>query len=357
MTRDKTDQHTVMSDIYVVLLVDDQPIIGEAIRRMLVHESDIQFHYCQSSDQALSMAQDVQPTVILQDLVMPSIDGMTLLSHYRNNPLICDVPVIVLSTKDDPSDKSNAFAAGASDYLVKIPDQIELIARIKAHSRSYLSQKQRDELLEELKIVHAELEQSHRELQKLSCMDGLTGIANRRHFDTYFSQEWLRALREKIPTSLILADIDFFKYYNDNYGHQAGDECLRIIAQALADVLQRPGDLAARYGGEEFVVILPYTDEKGAIKIASQLHDAVTKLAISHEFSPVCGYVTISLGIATMKPDNKSSPSDLVQIADAALYKAKEQGRDRFVAADPNMRPLPPKPKAKAKTKASNREK
>ena len=350
MMHQGTEEQHVYDNNYIVLLVDDQPIIAEAIRRMLIQEPNIAFHYCQDSDQAIPMALELQPTVILQDLLMPNIDGMELLARYQQEPVIQAVPVIILSSKEDPKDKSNAFAAGASDYLVKIPDQIELIARIKAHSRSYMNQKQRDELLQELKIVHAELEQSHQELQKLSCMDGLTGISNRRHFDTYFSQEWLRALREKIPTSLILADIDFFKLYNDNYGHQAGDECLRIIAQALADVLQRPGDLAARYGGEEFVVILPYTDENGAAKIAEQLHQAVTRLAIPHEYSPVRDHVTISLGVAAMLPDNRSSPADLVQIADTALYQAKEQGRDRVVVASADALPVPPKPKGKSRS-------
>ncbi len=358
MSKPAADPPDNGEEIYDILLVDDQPIIAEAIKRMLVTEPDMRFHYCQASDRALQLAHEIQPTVILQDLVMPDTDGMQLLAAYRNDAALSEVPVVILSTKEDPHDKSAAFAAGASDYLVKIPDRIELIARIRAHSRSYLSQKQRDELLQEIKIVHeqlkavyAQLHQSHQELEKLSCMDGLTGISNRRHFDTYFSQEWLRALREKISTSLILVDIDYFKLYNDHYGHQAGDLCLQAIAQALADTLQRPGDLAARYGGEEFVVLLPYTDAKGAENIAKQLLDTVKKLAVAHAQSPIDAHVTISLGVATLTPDSSVAPSDLVQIADTALYQAKEQGRNRYVLADISLLPKAPRPKAKVKTR------
>lgn len=332
MAQTEADKNT--QDRFIVLLVDDQPIIGEALRRMVDPETDIEFHYCAESQDALAMARKLQPTTILQDLVMPDIDGMALLDQYRADPETRDIPVIILSTREDPQDKSDAFSAGASDYLVKVPDKVELIARIRAHSRSYLSQKQRDQLLEELKELHIELEQKNKELEKLSCIDGLTGISNRRHFDTYIAQEWLRALREKSETSLILVDIDYFKPFNDNYGHQAGDECLRKVARCLDGVLHRPGDMAARYGGEEFVLLLPFTDTRGAVKIAEQMREAIRELAISHGHSGVADRLTVSMGVASTVPSEKSNPADLINEADKALYKAKEQGRDRYVIAD-----------------------
>jgi two-component system chemotaxis family response regulator WspR len=256
-----------------------------------------------------------------------------LIKEYRASEATAAVPIIMLSTREDPRDKSQAFGAGASDYLVKIPDQIELVARIRAHSRSYLAQKQRDEAFRRLRELQKQLEVSNRELQRISCQDGLTGIYNRRHFDTYLEHEWSRALRENAEISLILCDIDYFKPYNDHYGHQAGDECLRRVAQVFHDVLQRPGDLAARYGGEEFVVVLPKTDGEGAAVIADALRSRVDRLMLRHEHSKTTDHVTISLGLATVRPNPRIHLTDLIELADKALYQAKQSGRNRYVRA------------------------
>lgn len=319
----------------VVLLVDDQPMVAEAIRRMLADEQDIEFYYCAVSSRAVIMAKEVAPTVILQDLIMPDLDGITLMRFYRANESTRDIPVIVLSSKDDPRDKSQAFGAGASDYLVKLPDKIELIARIRAHSKSYLAQMQRDEAFKKLRELQKQLEASNTELQRLSCLDGLTGIANRRHFDTYLEQEWLRASREGVKISLVLTDLDYFKAYNDNYGHQAGDDCLKKVASVFKAVIQRPGDMVARYGGEEFVVVLPNTDIDGAVVLAEAIHSRVYALKIPHRFSKATNHMTISIGIATIQPNKKNSPKDLIAMADIALYQAKQHGRNRYVVAPP----------------------
>lgn len=315
---------------YVVLLVDDQPMVAEAIRRMLSDETDIEFHYCDDSNDAFEQVCEIQPTIILQDLVMPDIDGMALVQTYRENKQTHNIPIIVLSTKEDPRDKSKAFSAGASDYLVKLPDKIELVARIRAHSKSYLAQLQRDEAFRSLREVRKQLEVSNKELQRLSCLDGLTGISNRRNFDDYLTQEWLRANREGVLISLVMIDIDCFKLYNDNYGHQAGDATLKAVAETIAETTQRPGDMAARYGGEEFVIILPNTDQDGVKMIVETLFDNIKKLEIKHEFSTVSKFITISAGVATIKPTKASKPEQLIEFADKALYKAKDNGRSRF---------------------------
>ncbi len=321
----------------IVLLVDDQTMIGEALRRMLESEVDIEYHYCQAADQALALALQVKPTVILQDIVMPQSDGLSLLKEYRTVPQTRAVPIIMLSTRDDPRYKSQAFAAGASDYLVKIPDQIELIARIRAHSRSYQAQVQRDEAFRQLHALQRQLEASNRELHRISCQDGLTGIYNRRHFDIYLEQEWSRALREGSNISLVLADIDYFKPFNDHYGHLVGDECLQRVARVFREVLQRPGDLAARYGGEEFVVVLPKTDLEGAALIAESIRVRVERLGIRHEFSKVERCITLSIGIATVRPNPRMRPPELVGLADKALYQAKQHGRNRCEQARNNQ--------------------
>ncbi len=311
----------------VVLLVDDQMMVAEGIRRMLASEADIEFHYCPEPKKAVAMALEIRPTVILQDLIMPGMDGYTLVNEYRAEPETQNIPVIVLSTKEDPKDKSKAFERGANDYLVKLPDRIELVARIRAHSRSYLAH-------QALRETQAKLEQSNAELKKLSCLDGLTGIANRRRLDEFLHMECLRSARDDTPLSLILIDIDFFKPFNDHYGHLAGDECLRRVARGLDEAVHRASDLIARYGGEEFAVVLPSTDLNGAKRIAGELCEKIRSLGITHEYSQAADIVTISLGVVSRVACENLSPPDLINLADAALYQAKESGRNRYVVAE-----------------------
>jgi two-component system chemotaxis family response regulator WspR len=320
----------------VVLLVDDQPIVGEAIRRMLADDPEIDFHFCADPAQAVGLAGAIQPTTILQDLVMPGIDGFAMVERFREHERTRAIPIIVLSSKEDPRDKSRAFAGGASDYLVKLPDKIELIARIRAHSKSFLAQLERDQAYRELEELGRQLAEKNAILEKLSSLDGLTGIANRRRFDEALDTEWRRARRERTELSLILIDVDFFKRYNDRYGHLGGDDCLRQVATALAEELHRPGDLVARYGGEEFVGLLPRTDAPGAATVAEALRARVETLAIEHALSEVVGsVVTISLGSATMRPAGDTTAEALIAAADQALYAAKTAGRNRHCAHSP----------------------
>lgn len=318
----------------VVLLVDDQMMVAEGIRRMLADEKNIVYHYCNDAKKALQMALDVRPSVILQDLIMPDMDGYALVDEYRAHEGTRNIPVIVLSTREEPKDKSIAFERGANDYLVKLPDKIELVARIRAHAKSYLTQLQRDKAFEALRELQTELEQSNAELQKLSCLDGLTGIANRRRFDEFLQKECLRSARENTALSLILIDIDFFKPYNDNYGHLAGDKCLRTVAEALSEVIHRPADLIARYGGEEFGVILPCTDLEGAVQIAKSLSEKIDKLDLPHAYSKIGDHITLSMGITSRVACERTSPADLINLADSALYKAKASGRNCYQVAE-----------------------
>ena len=176
------------------------------------------------------------------------------------------------------------------------------------------------------------LQRANQELKKLAYLDGLTQVSNRRQFDQVLQQEWHRLAREQAPLSLILCDTDFFKLYNDRYGHQAGDDCLRQVAKAIAGATKRPGDLVARYGGEEFVAVLPLTTSEGATTVAEEIQTAIHQLQILHERSTVSQFVTVSLGIATVVPTATHSPADLIAAADRALYEAKAAGRDRIVA-------------------------
>ena len=169
-------------------------------------------------------------------------------------------------------------------------------------------------------------------LKQMALIDGLTQIANRRNFDNTIKKEWKRLARDKKPLSLLLADIDFFKKYNDHYGHQAGDDCLRQVGRALAKTALRPADLVARYGGEEFVILLPEVDLPGALCVGQRVIDAIQQLDIEHADSAVAPIVTISLGAAALIPTGNNTPPQLIELADQALYQAKETGRNRVTA-------------------------
>lgn len=315
-----------------VLLVDDQTIIVEAVRRMLAEQSDIEFHYVTDPGTALATARQLQPTVILQDLVMPEVDGFTLIRDYRDDDALKHIPVIVLSAKEDPKLKAHSFAVGANDYVVKLPDRLELLARIRYHSSGYTSRLQRDEAFAFLRASQRNLADANIELQKLAALDSLTGIANRRRFDEVIRAEWQRGQRDKKPLSLVMCDIDCFKVYNDTFGHLAGDLCLKKAAAVLTEHLKRPADVVARFGGEEFAIVLPDTGPEGALLIANACREHVERLAIDNPQAPA-GHVTMSLGVATVMPSKASSPEALIEMADKALYVAKNDGRNRVVVA------------------------
>ena len=192
----------------------------------------------------------------------------------------------------------------------------------------------------ELTETRRQLEHRNRDLERISALDTLTQIANRRRFDAALRQEWRRSARDEAPLSLVFCDIDYFKRFNDTYGHQAGDECLVRVAQTMEETLNRPADLAARYGGEEFIALLVDTEAEGARMLADRMRARVEGLRIEHRASSVAPYLTVSLGVATVVPRPALRAEDLVDLADRALYAAKEGGRNRVAAAE-DLPPLP----------------
>ncbi|GAB5094544.1 diguanylate cyclase [Caballeronia sp. LP006] len=314
----------------MVLLVDDQAIIAEALRRALADEPNVDLHYCADPASALAVARETRPTVILQDLVMPGVDGLTLVRQYREHPATRDIPIIVLSTKEEPRIKSAAFAAGANDYLVKLPDTIELVARVRYHSRSYQNLLQRDEAYRALRQSQQKLLETNLELQRLTHSDGLTGLSNRRRLDDYLDAEWRRAARDRASVGFLMIDVDNFKSYNDTYGHVAGDDVLKLIAHAIETSLNRPADLAARFGGEEFAVVLPSTSAPGLRLLGEKIRIAVEALQVPHAGSAT-DFVTVSVGGATQDVIDENASKQLVESADLALYRAKRDGRNRVI--------------------------
>jgi two-component system chemotaxis family response regulator WspR len=314
-----------------VLLVDDQVMIGEAVRRALAKEPNVEFRYCNDPNEAVKVAEEWKPTVILQDLVMPGVDGLTLLRRYRETRATESIPVVVLSTKEEPAVKSEAFALGASDYLIKLPDAIELIARVRHHSKAYINQLQRDDAYRALHESQRKLIEINHELQRLTNVDGLTGLSNRRYFNDYSGPQWKLAIRDKAPLAILMVDVDNFKKYNDTYGHLAGDEVLKSVGAAMLRSFARPTDLPARFGGEEFVVLLPATPIESLLTLGDRLRVNIEELKIPHAASQVCGHVTVSVGGAATIPKPEDTLLALVEVADQALYEAKNSGKNRVV--------------------------
>jgi diguanylate cyclase (GGDEF)-like protein len=209
----------------------------------------------------------------------------------------------------------------------------DLDSLVSANLRLQAQAEETDRSNRELRETRGQLEQRNRDLERLTALDTLTQIANRRRFDAVLRTEWRRAVRDESPLSLVFCDIDHFKGFNDTYGHQAGDECLVRVAQAMEESLNRPADLVARYGGEEFIALLVDTDAEGARMLAERIRERVEALAMENPASPVAPHLTVSLGVATVVPRPASRPEDLVDLADRALYAAKEGGRNRVVTS------------------------
>nr|WP_320133668.1 diguanylate cyclase [uncultured Holophaga sp.] len=297
------------SERCTILAADDSRTIRHLIRTILVREHEVIL----ASDgiEALRLAREATPDLILLDVIMPGLNGFEVCRALKEDPATKEIPVLFLTALSGDTDEALALAGGASDFIIKPISPPVLAARVRHH---------------------LELKRSREHLKALTLLDGLTGIANRRRYDEQLQQEWLRCGRSGNPLSLVMGDVDYFKCFNDGYGHLMGDDCLRQVARAMADSLHRPGDLAARYGGEEFVCILPETDLEGARQVAGAIRRAVEGLRMPHSFSPVAGHVTISLGVATAWPSEISRIEDLTRQADLNMYEAKRRGRNRVVS-------------------------
>ena len=306
-----------------ILVVDDSPTIRAALKGLLERMGHTVVE-ANDGKEALQMYRQDRPGLVLIDVVMPVMDGYESAQHMRETSADEWVPIIFLSSKEADQDLDRAIEAGGDDYLVKPVSFVVLNAKIRALQRL---ESMRTKQLE----MSRDLASANRELEKLSRQDGLTGIANRRYFDSYLVTEVRRAAREKAPVSLILSDVDHFKAFNDCYGHQAGDDCLRRVAAALSSAGRRPADLAARYGGEEFAIVLPGTVLEGAVDVAQAVSRVIDGLAIPHARSAVDQTVTLSQGVVSLIPEKESASEDLIQRADQALYMAKQQGRNRYV--------------------------
>ncbi|HYW19573.1 MAG TPA: PleD family two-component system response regulator [Nodularia sp. (in: cyanobacteria)] len=324
----------------LILVADDNKVIRLLLREAMEKEG---YRVVEAADgkQCLLAYETFQPDIVLLDAIMPIMDGFTCCKQLRQiarnnlmtalekldtesplgNTVISNLwertPILMITSLQDQESVDRAFDVGAIDYLTKPIHWAVLRQRL----RRLLQQAQ----------VYKQLEAANQALQHLAYIDGLTGLANRRRFDDYLNTQWINSAQQQSPLSMILCDIDFFKFYNDEYGHPAGDICIQEVGNILNNQAEKNQVLVARYGGEEFAVIMPYTDSATAFEVATIMKASVINLQIAHSGSTISEYVTLSMGVVTIIPTWESSAADLVMAADQALYQAKKEGRNRIV--------------------------
>lgn len=293
-----------------LLIVDDAMENIQILNHVLGEEHEVLF--AMNGEKALELAREHRPDLILLDAVMPGMDGYEVCAALHAAAELRDIPIIFVTALTTPEDETRALESGAVDFITKPFN----VAVVRARVRTHLTLKRQSDALRELTLT-----------------DALTGVANRRCFNDAIENEWRRCGRGRSQLSVIMIDIDHFKLYNDAYGHQAGDACLKRVAGAMLQCAGRPPDLVARYGGEEFVVLLPQVGEQGAETVAQRILESVAELAIPHRMSTVSDAVSVSLGVATVMPGENGDASQLVRTADLALYEAKAGGRKRYCVA------------------------
>jgi two-component system chemotaxis family response regulator WspR len=311
----------------VVLLIDDQALVAHRVKDLLKNDPDITLHCCANPAVAIAQARLIKPTVILMDLVMPHIDGLTLCRVFRDNQETADIPIVMLSANDDGATKAFAFASGANDYLVKLPEQTEFIARIRYHSKSYIIKLERDEAYEALCQSQYALEAVNARLQRMAHQDELTQLPNRPLFIDRLAMTLAQAKRDNLSVALLFLDLDDFKPVNDLYGHQAGDDVLKIVAQRLLGCV-RETDTVARLGGDEFAIILSGLDDLlYAATIAEKIIESISApIKLTGDRQSILG---VSVGISIF-PEDGTDIDRLLAYADHAMYESKRGGKNRY---------------------------
>jgi len=292
-----------------VLIVDDMAANIALLSNLLKDDYDVKIS--KSGAKAIEIAGGYEkPDLILLDVVMPGMDGYEVCKILKNNDSTHDIPIIFVTGNDSDIDEERGLNLGAVDYIKKPFNPSIAKIRVKNH----INLKLKSDMLEEL-----------------SMCDALTHIPNRRNFNERFEVKYKESIRDKMSFGVMMIDVDFFKLYNDNYGHGKGDSALIKVAHTLQKNLKRPFDMVARYGGEEFVVILKDIDKEGLKKVAESLLNSVQELKIPHEYSAASSYISISIGISFKDVTEEKSKDQLLTESDNALYEAKTTGRNRYV--------------------------
>ncbi len=303
----------------LILIVDDDWIVRAQLRLWLEQEGYAVAEAENGAD-CFKAYNQYHPDLVLLDILLPDLNGFLCYEQLYSMSGGEHTPILMMSAYTDDKSIARAFELGAVDYIVKPIHWSVLRHRLLR----WLEQSQR------IRCLEAE----NRQLTRLAMLDGLTRIPNRRQFDDHLDAMWRQMVREEGWLSVVLGDVDFFKSYNDTYGHVAGDKCLRMIAQALKQFCRRPLDIVTRYGGEEFGIILPQTDLQGALFLTTLISAAIEQLQIPHLKSPAHKFVTMSFGVAAIQPNVNGLAEVLLETTDSALYQAKHQGRHKVVGVE-----------------------
>lgn len=303
-----------------ILLVDDDPTAILILGGILKGIADIRF--ATSGLSALEIARDDVPDLVLLDIEMPDVSGLEVCAAMKSDPILRDIPVVFITGHSTADDEIAGLAAGAVDFIAKPPLAPLVVARVRTHLR--------------LKLLTDSLRHS-------AMADPVTGVGNRRQLESILPKEWLRALREGSPIAMLMIDVDYFKEYNDTYGHRAGDLCLRQVAEAISSITEGSADMLTRYGGDEFALVMPRTDADLAQEVADDLVAGIAEIALPHSSSHISEVVTVSIGVSAFEPvaqrdaatsellppPTVTGPDELLLAADRALYAAKQDGRSR----------------------------
>ena len=295
-----------------ILIIEDEPLTASLLQIFVKNLGEVTvIHEATGFKETLASC---DPDIILMDVNIGSDSGFRLCRELKKDTYFASVPVIFVTALEDTEHEEEAFKAGGVDYIRKPINPYTTYARVK---------------------THLELKASRDRLASLAYMDGMTGVLNRRGFDQRLAQETQRARRLGLPLSLALLDVDYFKLFNDTYGHQAGDECLKAVGKRLTDGLRSEHDTVARYGGEEFGLIMPDVSAHHAFQRLDSLRSSIEGMGLAHEGSKVSSSVTVSIGMITCPMTHSMDDATLVRLADEALYEAKTAGRNRVVRHDP----------------------
>lgn len=294
-----------------ILIVDDEISNIEIMNAVLEDDYDVCF--ATSGQEALEVARAAQPDLVLLDVLMPGIDGFEVCRQLKADAQLADIPVIFTTGLGDAEDEMRGLSLGAIDYVTKPIQPATLRARVGNH---------------------VELKWLRDRLASMAVTDALTGLSNRRHLESALQAEAARLARTGDWLSVIMLDIDFFKQFNDTYGHPAGDRCIMMVASALTRAVKRASDLSARYGGEEFACILPSASPEAAELVAQEIMLQVQSLNIPHERSQVSPFITVSIGIASARCLPGMTADGWIAEADQQLYASKRKGRNRISAVD-----------------------
>ncbi|MBJ6724120.1 diguanylate cyclase domain-containing protein [Geomesophilobacter sediminis] len=314
-----TDISVLNRDRHKILIVDDTLANIEILHKIL--QGDYDLYFAKNGPDGLRVVMREHPDLILLDVMMPDMDGYQVCSLLKSDPKTADIPVIFITALGSEEDEAKGLGCGAIDYITKPISPPIVKARVKNH----LEMKKNRDILEALTL---ELSSKNKALTRMAREDALTGLPNRRHFNETIYAEINRA-RTSQYLSLILCDVDFFKSYNDHYGHIVGDKCLQVIGGIMLATFKRAGDLPARYGGEEFAVILPDTTPDQAGQLAERLRQTLIDHAIPHAYSGVSGCVTLSAGVVGAPVTRERTAEWFISEADRALYTSKEKGRNQ----------------------------